>query len=158
MDDFEDVYRKHVDAVFRYAVHCAGRREVAEDITSEAFLALFREFETVTPSQLPGWLFTAVKRRAIDYWRHEKVAERHIAAQDREARREEAQDAPFEIWLAQSKTLKPIHRACLILRYVHCLERVEIAHRLGCSEFQVKGYLQYARSLLRKELVGSDRS
>lgn len=158
MDDFEDVYRKHVDAVFRYAVRCTGRREVAEDITSEVFLALFREFDTVEPSHLPGWLFTAVKRRAIDHWRHEKVAERHVAAQDRQAGRDESQDAPFEIWLAQSKSLKPIHRACIILRYVHGLERVEIARRLGCSEFQVKGYLQYARVLLRRELVGSDQS
>ena len=51
------------------------------------------------------------------------------------------------------KALKPIHRACLILRYVHGMERSEIATRLGLSETQVKGLLQYARELVRKSLA-----
>jgi RNA polymerase sigma-70 factor (ECF subfamily) len=46
-----------------------------------------------------------------------------------------------------------VHRACLILRYVHGLERTAIAARLGLTENQVKGHLQYAHQLLRKELT-----
>jgi RNA polymerase sigma-70 factor (ECF subfamily) len=153
MDRFEEVYRRHVDAVFRFALYCAGRHDLAEDITSEVFLALYRRFDDVDDSQLPAWLFTAVKRRAIDHWRQQQVHARHAAALEAPPS-QEATDTPFELWMAQSKVLKPIHRACLVLRYVHGLERVEIARRLGCSEVQVKGYLQYARELLRKELAG----
>jgi RNA polymerase sigma-70 factor (ECF subfamily) len=50
------------------------------------------------------------------------------------------------------KALKPVHRACLILRYVHGMDRSEIATRLGLRENQVKGHLQYALTLLRREL------
>ena len=42
MATFEALYRQHVQAVFRFALSVAGQREVAEDLTSEAFLALHR--------------------------------------------------------------------------------------------------------------------
>jgi DNA-directed RNA polymerase specialized sigma24 family protein len=46
-----------------------------------------------------------------------------------------------------------------MLRYVHGMTRAEIASRVGLSESQVKGYLQYALVLLRKALdaVKEDR-
>ena len=48
--------------------------------------------------------------------------------------------------------LKPVHRICLTLRYVQEMTVAEIAAYLGLSEIQVKGHLQYARGLLRKQL------
>ena len=32
MTDFDDIYRQHLSAVFRYAIKCVWRREVAEEI------------------------------------------------------------------------------------------------------------------------------
>jgi DNA-directed RNA polymerase specialized sigma24 family protein len=43
MATFEELYRQHVQAVFRFALSVAGKRDVAEDLTSEAFLALHRK-------------------------------------------------------------------------------------------------------------------
>ena len=56
-----------------------------------------------------------------------------------------------------NKALKPVHRVCLILRYVHGMERGEIARETGLSETQVKGHLQYGRRLLRQQLGASRR-
>ena len=64
MGKFEELYRKHVQAVFRFALHCVGRREVAEDLTSEAFLALYRNLDTIDEALLPGWLITVTRNRA----------------------------------------------------------------------------------------------
>lgn len=64
MKAFEDLYREHVHAVFRLAMSVAGRREAAEDLTSEAFLALYRNFKHIDESKLPGWLLTVVRNRA----------------------------------------------------------------------------------------------
>ena len=58
----------------------------------------------------------------------------------------------LEFWLAETKALKPIHRAVLILRYVHGMDRTEIGRRLRLTENQVKGHLQYALTILRREL------
>ena len=62
-------------------------------------------------------------------------------------------EVPVEFSLLRTAGLKPVHRVCLILRYVYGMERGEIARETGLSEVQVKGHLQYGRHLLRKQLV-----
>lgn len=149
MGSFEDVYRRHVQAVYRFALSVAGRKETAEDLTSEAFLALYRNFDAIDQAQLPGWLLTVVRNRARDLWRRQAVEQRHAA----EFIAPPAGDPPeLERWILDSPELKPVHRTCLILRYVQGMTRAEIASRMGLSETQVKGHLQYALSLLRKAL------
>ncbi len=150
MTDFDDAYREHLTSVFRYAVKCVGRREIAEEITAEAFVALYNTFDRIDPGLLPGWLFTVVKNRATDFWRRNALERKYSAGLDPEPKAES--ESGIEEWLDAAPALKPVHRACLILRYVHGLERTAIAGRLGLSEIQVKGYLQYAHQLLRKEL------
>jgi RNA polymerase sigma-70 factor (ECF subfamily) len=152
MTDFDEIYRQHLPAVFRYAVRCVGRREVAEEITSEAFIALFRSLSDIDPALLPGWLFTVVRNRSTDYWRRAALERRYHGTLDAEPRTS-VDSASIDEWLDAAPALKPVHRACLMLRYVHGLERTEIATRLGLSENQVKGHLQYAHQLLRKQLT-----
>jgi RNA polymerase sigma-70 factor (ECF subfamily) len=101
--------------------------------------------------QLPGWLFTVARNRAMDYWRHHALEERYSASQAPAA--PVAPEPPFRSWLFENKALKPVHRLCLVLRYVHGLDREEIAQQTGLSETQVKGHLQYARQILRRELT-----
>lgn len=79
VEEFERVYRTYRDLVFRHALRVAGRRDVAEEITGDAFVALFEHRADVTPAMLPGWLVTFVKRRGIDHWRHREVVQRHEA-------------------------------------------------------------------------------
>jgi len=151
MADYEAVYRQHAPAVFRYAVRCAGRRDLAEEFAADAFLALFKAFDRIDQGQLPGWLFTVIRNRAIDHWRRAALEARYLA--DFDAQPVVAAKETITDWLDAVPALTTTHRACLILRYVHGLERAEIAKRLGLGEMQVKGYLQYARQLLRKTLV-----
>jgi RNA polymerase sigma-70 factor (ECF subfamily) len=150
MKTFEEVYREHVQAVFRFAMRVTGKRDVAEDVTSEAFLALYRNFDGIDQSQLPAWLLTVVRNRARDLWRRRTV-EAQYADQI-------AQD-PFvtpavESSVIDSPDLKPIHRTCLILRYAYGMSRAEIAHETGLTDTQVRGHLQYALTLLRKAHAG----
>ncbi len=151
MKKFEEIYRKHVDAVFRYSLRCIGRRHLAEEITSEAFLALYQNIHRIDPSQLPGWLFTVAKNRAVDHWR--KSAREELCGDPPEEPRR-GPEFRLEAFVLESKALKPVHRVCLILRFVHGMTRSEIARQTGLSETQIKGYLQYALHLLRKELAG----
>ncbi|MGR9889480.1 sigma factor-like helix-turn-helix DNA-binding protein [Escherichia coli] len=41
----------------------------------------------------------------------------------------------------------------MMLRYGYGMTRAEIASRTGLTETQVKGYLQYALTLLRKQFT-----
>jgi RNA polymerase sigma-70 factor, ECF subfamily len=145
MATFEAIYREHAQAVFRFAMRVTGKREVAEDLTSEAFLALYRNLDAIDQSQLPGWLLTVVRNRARDLWRHRVVEQRYEAQSV-----EPAATEPVEPSILDSVDLKPVHRACIVLRYSYGMSRAEIAAHLGLTETQVRGHLQYALTLLRK--------
>ena len=149
----ESAYRRHATAVFRFALRCTGRRDLAEDLTSEAFLALHRNLDSVDLSQLPSWLFKVVKNRAIDHWRRVETERRHAElAVDPVTHRNTNEDASAVQAVLQSDALKPVHRICVVLRYVHGMTRSEVAQRTGLTETQVKGHLQYALELLRRHL------
>lgn len=147
MSGFEEIYEQHFGPVFRFALHCVGRRELAEDLTSEAFLALYQHWSEIDPGQLPGWLITVVKNRAVDHWRRTSREELYADSPTEGAEF----DSRLGAFLLDSKALKPVHRVCLTLRYVHGFTREEIAKRLGMTDNQVKGTLQYALELLRRE-------
>lgn len=149
MSDFDEIYAKYAAAVFRYALKCVGQRDVAEDVTSEVFLTLHRLRENIDHSRLPGWLFAVARNRAIDHWRRMDVERRYL---EMLSTAEVSWSPSLEFWLAETKALKPIHRAVLILRYVHGMDRTEIGRRLRLTENQVKGHLQYALTILRREL------
>jgi RNA polymerase sigma-70 factor (ECF subfamily) len=153
MRDFEKIYRRHFDAVFRFALRTAGHRHIAEDITSEAFLRLYKQLDRIDETQLPAWLFTVVKNRAIDYWRRSDVEQKNLVSLQTLNSKFDAGGHSFSELLSAAKALKPIHRICLILRYAHGMTLTEICQRTGLSENQVKGSLQYGRELLRKELL-----
>ena len=125
----------------------SGRKETAEDLTSEAFLALYRNLDSIDRSRLPGWLLTVVRNRARDIWRHQEVEQRYA---EQFVSPVVLETPELERWLFENADLKPIHRTCITLRYVHGMARAEIAETMGLTETQVKGHLQYGLSLLRK--------
>jgi RNA polymerase sigma-70 factor, ECF subfamily len=151
---FEGIYQRHVQSVFRFALSCVGRREIAEEITSDAFIALLRNLDGIDETQLPGWLITVARNRARDYWRRNVTEQRYL----------EALEAPVSMAGGQNQGsifddpgLKPIHRVCLVLRFSEGMTRSEIAREVGLTENQVKGHLQYSLQLLRKSMAGMNR-
>lgn len=151
MKDFEALYQQHLPAVFRYALRCVGRREIAEEIVADAFFALYRNRDRIDVAQLPGWLLTVVRNRSVDYWRRVQLEQRHVPVLSKLSDPPAQDDAGLDACLVEvCKDLKPTHRACLLLRFAQGMTRAEIARELGLTENQVKGALQYALELLRK--------
>ena len=156
VDEFNGIYKQHVDAVFRVTLRAVSRREIAEEITSEVFLSLFQAADSITHEQLPAWIFTVARRRAADYWRRWYLEQRwNDPSVDLESVAEPRShpEIPFHDLLARCSSLKPVHRVCLILRFVQGMSREEIAGETGLSELQVKGHLQYGLKLLREALL-----
>ena len=153
MATFDDVYRRHLPTVLRAASRAVGRRDVAEEITADAFLELYRHFDRIDVAQLPGWVLTVMKNRAVDYWRRQNVERRYLSGAVEPDAPAETPHPPVPLDLFAHPALKPIHRACLLLRYQHGLSREEIGRRLGLSATQVRGHLQYGLKLLRKHVA-----
>ena len=147
MEGFESAYRRHFSAVLRFAQSLVGRRDVAEDLTADAFVELQRHFEAIVVEELPAWLFVVVRNRARDLWRRQLVEQRHAQWLAREPVGT-ARPSAGPLWLS-TDGLAPVHRVCLEMHYVWGYTVAEIAARLGMSEGQVKGHLQRARRRLR---------
>lgn len=151
IEEFDSIYREHSGKVFRQALKSVGQREVAEDITSDTFLTLYRVSERLAPERLLPWLLTVARNLAMDHWRRRAVEDRHRQSVSEPVVAPETSSVES---LFHDPALKQEHRACLLLRYVHGLERAEIAARLGMTENQVKSALQYGLVLLRRSLEG----
>lgn len=159
MRSFDELYREHSPAVYRLAMRYVGRPEIAEEITSETFLALYQQYSALAGQggevQFPAWLFTVAKRRAIDHWRGQ-LQEQRVQVEEPVAELSGAA-IDLEQLFARTSGLKPVHRVCVVLRYLHGMSREEIAVQLGLSEMQVKGHLQYALKLLKQQLAPSGK-
>jgi RNA polymerase sigma-70 factor (ECF subfamily) len=154
MDSFETAYRQHFAAVFRFAASLVGRRDVAEDLTSDAFLELHRHMDEIRLQELPAWLFVVVRNRARDRGRRQQTEERSARWLVQEPVAAAAPASPQ--WLL-SEGLSPVQRVCLELHYVWGFTVSEAAARLGMTEGQVKGHLQRARLHLRTVMKGVAR-
>jgi RNA polymerase sigma factor (sigma-70 family) len=74
---FDELYKRHVNAVFGYAYRRLGNREAAEDATSDIFRDVVRSIATFQPIEnktFRSWLFTIA---------HHIIAD-HVARQMRE--------------------------------------------------------------------------
>ena len=153
MKDFDGLYREYAPQVFRVALRHVGRPEIAEEIMSETFLALYEHNPHFEQLALPAWLFTVAKRRAVDYWRRQ-LHEQALDDIGSEPQSPPSSGTNIMEMIRSCGGLSRQHRACIILRYVHGMSRAEIAARTGLEINQVKGCLQYALKLLRDEMKG----
>ncbi|MEZ5365800.1 MAG: RNA polymerase sigma factor [Bryobacterales bacterium] len=152
--EFRGIYERHAAEILRYAIRCVGRREIAEEIASEAFLKMHLHRDRILASRAAAWLTAAVKNQATDYWRRQQVERRHLDV----AAPETAEPESEQDWsdLLRERALKPEHRVCLTLHYVHGMNRGEISARTGLSDNQVKNCLQYGLKLLRRSIGPKD--
>lgn len=144
---FREIYEAHAAETLRYAIRCSGRRDVGEELASEAFLRLYQNRERIDPGRAGAWLTTAVRNLAIDYWRRREL-ERRILSETAAA----AGGVRPREWenMLEHPSLKPEHRVCIGLHYVHGYDRTEISARTGLTDNQVKSCIQYGLKLLRK--------
>jgi len=91
---FELVYERHADAAFSLAYRMCGRRATAEDVTQEAFLALWRSGARYDRARgsVRTWMLGIVHNRAIDALRRHKVHDRRRASDEGIEERFEARE------------------------------------------------------------------
>ncbi|HMG39698.1 MAG TPA: sigma-70 family RNA polymerase sigma factor [Acidimicrobiales bacterium] len=144
---FEVVYEEEYEAVTRLAYLLVRSREVAEELTQDAFVRLYEYFDAVvTPA---GWLRTAVVRMAITWQRRQDLERRRLAGTfDPGALGEPELD---ETWTAIGR-LRQERQTVLVLRFYEDLSHRAIAELLGCSAATVRSRTRRALADLRREV------
>jgi len=157
-----DVYRRHGAALLRFArTLTIGDPQAAEDIVQEAFVRAWRHSDRLNshPDLLRPWLFTVVRRLAIDGHRARQA--RPVEADEDEALILPVQDG-MENTLNRHvvtdalRTLEPQQQAVLVHRYLLGLSVEETAAELRIPTGTVKSRSSKALRALRTVLTVDD--
>ena len=145
-----DLYDRALPLVYGYVVARCGDRTVAEDLTSETFLAAAAAGGDVILSV--GWLIGVARHKLMDHWRRQGRQERLLRSVEGTVT---DVDDPWEVeldrWRAQEvlSRLSPSHRAALTFRYLDGLGVAQVAEVLDRTVEATEALLVRARREFR---------
>lgn len=87
-----EVFDAEEEGLVRFAFGLLGRREVAEEIVQEGFLALFENYEDVANPR--AWLYRAIRNKALNEIRKRK---REVIDEDAAEGKDDESEAPDEV-------------------------------------------------------------
>lgn len=146
-----DLYDRALPQVYGYLIARCGERSVAEDLTSETFLAATRQSSDGPVSV--AWLIGVARHKLADHWRRQAREERLIrAVGENTGESEDPWETELDVVRAHQllEGLAPQHRAALTLRYLDGLSVQEVASVLGRTVDATEALLVRARRQLRK--------
>jgi RNA polymerase sigma-70 factor (ECF subfamily) len=151
---FLSLYDRALPEVYGYLRRRCGDAAIAEDLTSETFLAAVRAIkqDDVVGLGVP-WLIGVARHKLADHWRR-------IARDDRlrgELEDEHVEeDDPWDATLDRLRAAEVLgslgdhHRSALTLRYVDGLPVPEVAGLLGRTVHATEALLVRARTTFRR--------
>jgi RNA polymerase sigma-70 factor, ECF subfamily len=160
---FEVVLTRHADAAYSLAYRMCGKRSLAEDITQEAFLSLWRgggRYDRARGS-VRTWTLGIVHNRAADALRHAAVRERRHARDEGAADELVSRDrtdiqaidnVAGEQIQSALRELPGEQRRVIELAYYGGFTQSEIAEMLGDPLGTVKGRMRLGLLKLRSQL------
>jgi len=148
MSDFETLYRRHAQDVFRFALYLCGNRPEAEDITSETFVRAWTARDRLRLSTVKAYLLTIARNLHRQGWR-DRSRQRPLDASfaDGTPGPEAQADgrAELDAVLAALQTWPEVDRAALLMRAQDGMPYEDIATALGLSLAAVKVKIHRAR-------------
>lgn len=150
-----DLYDSALPQVYGYLAARAGSIAVAEDLTSETFLAAADAVRRSAVAELTtAWLIGVARHKLADHWRRLEREQRALTVVAGEP------DLPLDDWDVQLDALQaravlaalgPHHRGALTLRYVDGLPVRDVATLLRRTEGATEVLLVRAKAAFRAE-------
>jgi RNA polymerase sigma-70 factor (ECF subfamily) len=150
------LYDLALPQVYGYLMSRCGDRGVAEDLTSQTFLA-GAEARRDAPMTV-GWLIGVARHKLVDHWRWQARQQRLLhAVEGSFAEVDDPWEVELDRWRAQEVLagLAPQHRAALTLRYLDGLSVPESAAILERTVAATEALLVRARREFRHVYEGS---
>jgi RNA polymerase sigma-70 factor, ECF subfamily len=159
-DDVVSLFDRALPEVYHYLLHRSRQQALAEDLTSETFLAAVDAIRRQAV-ELPtvAWLIGIARHKLVDHWRRAEREARHLErlpVDDAVELDEPVEPGRALVVLAM---LNPMQRAALTLRHVDGLSVPDVAELLGRSVHATETLLVRARAAFRQHyslLEGSD--
>jgi RNA polymerase sigma-70 factor (ECF subfamily) len=155
---FALIVRAYEAPIFNYVLRMVGDRTLAEDLTQDVFLRVFRGLRGYSRrARFTTWLFQVAKNRVIDEMRAAERRPRTLVAIE-DAPQFEVVDAPIEqneaieILLSEVDKLSPDLKEALLLRDIAGLSYNEISDTLDVTLATVKWRIFKAREEVQQAL------
>jgi RNA polymerase sigma-70 factor, ECF subfamily len=149
------MYRLALPQVYGYLLPRCGAAALAEDLTSETFLAAVNASRQGGLSEVStAWLVGVARHKLVDYWRRLEREQRSLVAAG--ASLDEVDD-PWDEWLDTEAAYAALahlplpQRAALTLRYLDGLPVADVAEHLGRTVHGTETLLARSRAALRRQ-------
>ena len=161
---WDEIVHRHWRLVFNVAYKFVGTYELAEDLSQDVFLKLFKSLGTFDRrANFQTWLVSVSRNLCIDHYRSVRKERETIArevdpevlapaAPGRSAHAGLEQRDRVRLLRAGLDRLPPALRTAVMLRDVQELTYQEIADRLGLPEGTVKSRINRGRTELARHL------
>jgi RNA polymerase sigma-70 factor (ECF subfamily) len=156
-----ELYRRHVDIIYRYVYARVQNAVVAEDLTAQVFLRALEGLPNYEPAGKPllAWLYRIARARTVDHWRQQQRSQQvplddTLAAGD--FRPEEFVEAESE-WLLAIDLLAQLtddQQYVIFLRFLGDMSLQEVAETLGKTVGATKALQHRALVSLTRLLEG----
>ena len=143
---FGDFYRLELDAQVRRAVLLLGSNDVANDVVHDAFLAVYRRWDTLDE---PGPYLHMTVLNGCRGIHRQRSRQRRLLPRFAERAASASVDEHLDDLLA---ALPFNQRAAVVLRFYGGLTTDEIACEMGCAAGSVGPWINRALAKLRKAL------
>ncbi len=155
------IYPAALPQVYGYLLPRCGSTSVAEDLTSETFLAAVKASRQGSLTEVSvAWLVGVARHKLVDHWRGLEREQRSLAAA--EPLLDDVED-PWDEWFdteaayAALARLPIPQRAALTLRYLDGLPVADVAEHLGRTLHATETLLARSRAALRRQYGGQTR-
>ena len=150
--EFETVFRRHYDGMFRLAMRMLGNDAESKDVVSDVFAHLLHSGTDLRSETLQAFLLTSVRNRCINLLVHrqreqqmQKAVVVEMITPEQTAEQEKLQQLHHYIDTEMPKLSQQIMR----LRYQQGLKYREIAKVLQVSEVTVHNHLSQSLKQLK---------
>jgi len=163
---FTQLLEGNRDRVYSQALYFLRDPEDAQDVTQDAFVKLWRNYEDIDPGKAAGWLMRVVHNLCIDLVRRRKAQRNNFGFPDPDALErlpdrgsqpgpEDALhlDQQQRVLLDAMDTLAPETRSVMVMHYFQEMKLQEIAEVLGKTVSALKVQIHRARKSLRLVLT-----
>jgi RNA polymerase sigma-70 factor (ECF subfamily) len=155
----EQLFAKHHGEIFAYLVRMLRDGELAADLTQDAFVKAYRNYDTLEkPENARAWLYQIAHRVALDELRRRKIVRFLPWSGESRGASPSAEHLAMDLRLSGDlqRALNKIperQRAALLLAELHDLTGLELAAALGVSHVAARALLTRARESLRQALA-----
>ncbi len=155
---FHSHYRNMVQAIYKYIVIRCNDDQLAEDITHDVFLQLWKKIETLDDKGVPSYLYMCAKNAIINNHKKsqvrlnylEKNVQSHISSTPQNRLEEKELSNKIEEAIA---SLTEKQREVFLLNRIEGKKYREIAELLDISQKAVEKRMHQALTYLKKKLT-----